>query len=115
MTGKAQFLKKLNEAFARSDTDYIVENVTGDIRWTIIGDQAVEGKAAFKEALKQMESEDPFEMKISNIITHGDCAAVDGTMKSADGKIYAFCDVYKFSGFKNPRIKEMTSYVIDIT
>lgn len=115
MTKKEKFLQEINGAFADNNTDFILENVTDDIKWTIIGDKTVKGKKEFREALKEMESEDPFELNISNIITHGDSAAVDGTMKSADGKTYAFCDVYKFQGFKTPQIKAMTSYVIDIT
>lgn len=61
-----------------------------------------------------MESPEPFELTIKNIITHGRSAAVDGTMKSPDGKTYAFCDVYQFRGLKNPKIKEMTSYVVEV-
>ncbi len=113
MTKKGKFLQKMNEAFAKSDTEYILQNVTDDIKWTVIGDQQIQGKDEFARALKEMEAEEPFEIDIHNIITHGDSAAVDGIMKSANGKSYSFCDVYKFRGFKNPKIKEMTSYVIE--
>lgn len=61
-----------------------------------------------------MASDEPYSIEIKNIITHGDSAAVDGEMKSPDGKRYAFCDVYKFSGFKDPKIKRMTSYVLPL-
>lgn len=114
MTKKAKFLKKFNEAFAKSDTEYIVDHVTDDISWTIVGDSTVEGKDAFIQALKTMESEEPFELEIKNIITHGDSAAVNGTMKSQDGSSYAFCDIYKFSRYKNPKISAITSYVIEL-
>ncbi|MDR8393739.1 nuclear transport factor 2 family protein [Aliifodinibius sp. S!AR15-10] len=113
MTKKGKFLQKMNEAFAKSDTEYILQNVTDDIKWTVIGDQQIQGKDEFARALKEMEAEEPFEIDIHNIITHGDSAAVDGIMKSVTGKSYSFCDVYKFRGFKNPLIKEMTSYVIE--
>lgn len=114
MTKKGKFLQKINEAFARSDTDFIVKNVTDDIRWTIHGDRSVQGKEEFVQALKEMESGEPYELDINNIITHGDSAAVDGTMRTHDSNTYAFCDVYKFRGFKNPKIKEITSYVINV-
>lgn len=113
MTKKGKFLQKMNEAFAKSDTEYILQNVTDDIKWTVIGDQQIQGKDEFARALKEMEAEEPFEIDIHNIITHGDSAAVDGIMKSTNGKSYSFCDVYKFRGLKNPQIKEMTSYVIE--
>ena len=114
MTKKAKFLQKFNEAFANNDTETIVKNITEDICWNIIGDRKVQGKEAFTETLKAMVRDEPLMMNISNIITHGASAAVNGTMKSADHKIYAFCDVYKFKGFKNPSIKEITSYVVEL-
>ncbi|MDX1642668.1 MAG: nuclear transport factor 2 family protein [Balneolaceae bacterium] len=114
MTKKVQFLKKVNEAFAKSNIDFIVEHITEDIEWTVIGDFSVKGKKDFTDAMKKMASEQAFQLEIKNIITHGNSAAVDGVMKSPDGKEYAFCDVYKFSGFKNPKIKKMTSYVLEL-
>lgn len=114
MTKKEKFLQKINEAFARSDIDFIIDNVTEDIEWTAVGDFTVKGREQFVDALGKMASDVPFKLEIKNIITHGDSAAVNGEMKSPDGKRYAFCDVYKFSGFKNPKIKKMTTYVIDL-
>lgn len=115
MTKKAKLLQKINEAFAKSDTDFIADNVTKNIRWTVIGDQTVEGKEAFIQALKAMEEEEPMELTIHHIITHGKEASVDGIMKMpGEDKAYAFCDIYKFSGFKNPKISEMTSYVVEV-
>lgn len=113
-TNNQELLKKINEAFARSDSDFIIENVTDNIRWTIVGDRTVEGIEDFTNALKAMEADEPMELTIHHIITHGKEASVNGEMKTTDGKIYAFCDVYKFSGFKNPKIKGMTSYAIEV-
>lgn len=115
MTQKGKFLKEFNEAFARSDINFILENVTDDISWIAVGDFSVKGKEEFTHALEKMKSEKAYQIKINNIITHGDSAAVDGVMKMPDSeKSYAFCDVYKFSGFKNPKVKELSSYVIEM-
>ncbi|MEX0904408.1 MAG: nuclear transport factor 2 family protein [Balneolaceae bacterium] len=113
-TKNQEFLEKINEAFARNDTDFIIDNVTDDIKWTAVGDFSVSGKENFASALKKMESEEPYELTIGHVITHGKHAAVNGEMTSKDGKTYAFCDIYIFSGFKNPKIKEMTSYVVEV-
>lgn len=116
MTKKGKFLQKLNDAFAKSDIDFIADNVTDDIQWTMHGDFSIRGRTDFIDMLKKMEGEEPYELEISNIITHGDSAAVDGTIKmSGNGSTYAFCDVYKLRGFKNPKIKAMTSYVVEVT
>jgi hypothetical protein len=113
-TKNQELLKKLNEAFAKNDADFVVQQVTDNIKWTAIGDFSIEGKEAFTQTLKEMISDEPSELEIHNIITHGRDAAVNGLMKSTDGKQYAFCDVYKFSGFKDPKISEMTSYAIEV-
>lgn len=113
-TQNQKFLEEFNKAFATSDTDYILRHITDDIVWTVQGDFTVQGINDFSEELKKMESPDPFDLTINNIITHGRSAAVDGTMITPDGNAYAFCDVYKFKGLKNPKIKEMTSYVVEI-
>jgi ketosteroid isomerase-like protein len=113
-TGSQILLEKFNEAFANSDTGFLIENVTDSICWTVAGEKTVEGKEAFAAALKEMVQDEPMELSIHNIITHGKSAAVNGEMKSADGKRYGFCDVYKFSGFKNPKIREMTSYAVEL-
>ncbi len=114
MTKKEKLLRELNEAYANNDSDYIIENVTDDIQWDIIGDRLIKGKENFMKAITEMAGDTPYQLTISHIITHGDSAAVDGTMKTPDGNTYAFCDIYKFSGFKNAKIKKMTSYAIHV-
>lgn len=113
-TKNQELLENFNKAFARSDSDFILDNVADDITWTIIGDKTVEGKEAFSEALKKMVVDEPMDLTINHIITHGKAASVNGEMKASGGVVYAFCDVYKFSGFKNPKITEMTSYAIPV-
>jgi hypothetical protein len=54
------FLTKLNYAFANSNSSYILEHVTDDIRWNIIGDQVIEGKEAFETVIRQMETDESF-------------------------------------------------------
>lgn len=113
-TKNQKLLEDINRAFASNDSDYILHQVTEDIHWDIVGDQTVNGKEAFANTLKAMQQDQPMELTIYNIITHGKSAAVNGKMKSAEGKTYAFCDVYKFSGFKNPKICKMTSYALEV-
>lgn len=62
-----------------------------------------------------MAGDESYELIIHKVITHGKDAAVHGVMESKDGKQYAFCDVYTLSGFKNPKISAMTSYVITLS
>ena len=114
-TALQQFLEDFNKAFAENNTEYIIDNVTKTIRWNVVGDFTVEGIDAFSESLKTMTSDDPLELTIHNVITHGKSAAVNGEMKSPDGRVISFCDIYKLSGFKNPKISELTSYAFDLS
>lgn len=117
MNNNQEFFQRINEAFANSDTDFIAASVTDDIVWNMVGEKVIQGKESFIKELKTMESENPYEINIKHMITHGKTAAVDGVMKMTDKsgkiKIYAFCDIYRLNGFKNAKIKEMTSYVVE--
>jgi hypothetical protein len=56
------------------------------------------------------------ELNISNIMTHGSTGAANGILIFENNKSYAFCDVYIFSSAaKNAKIKEITSYVIEVS
>ncbi len=118
MTTNGKFLKEFNEAYANKDKAFIFQNITDDIIWDMVGDRLIRGKEEFIQHWEEMETAATYALEIKNIITHGKMAMVEGSMKMTDpsGKegIFAFCDVYKFSGFKNLKIKEMTSYVIAV-
>ncbi len=118
MTTNALMLKQFNDAFAKGDTHYIAEQVTDDIVWEMVGEFHLKGKEAFQNSLREMESVETLDMQILNTITQGRTAAVNGTMKikeaSGEVKSFGFCDVYEFNGFKNAKIKKMTSYVSPI-
>ncbi|MFB4166964.1 nuclear transport factor 2 family protein [Virgibacillus sp. JSM 102003] len=117
-TKKGKFLEEFNEAFLNGNMDYVVANVTDDIKWTVVGESPIQGKSDFARAFEMMESGGTQELRISNIITHGITAAVDGKVKVVDEsggvKLYAFCDIYRFNRFKDPKVKELTSYVMEV-
>lgn len=117
MTAKEDFMWKFNEAFAKSDTVFLIANVTDDIEWTVYGDKTISGIEDFKKTVEEMKTQSKVVMELDRIITHGNTAAVNGTMQMTEsGKTstYAFADVCVLSGFKNPKIKRMKSYVIKI-
>ncbi len=114
-TETQKMLLAFNEAFAKSDITFIEGRVTDDIRWHMIGDRIIDGKEQFLEALQDMAMDEPMKLTVDHIITHGKSAAVNGTMTvPGSGTVVAFCDIYTFNGFKNPKIKEMTSYGIEV-
>ncbi|MDQ2076695.1 nuclear transport factor 2 family protein [Marinimicrobium sp. ABcell2] len=117
MTELQNVLTQFNQAFANNDVAYLKEHVTDDIEWTIVGDQDIRGKAAFVEALEAMAGAEPAKLNIEHVITHGKEASVNGTisMNTDEGEqTFAFCDVYKLNGHKDPKVSAMTSYVLRV-
>ena len=118
MNTKTKFLRDFNEAFVRNDADFLSACITDDVYWNIINDQVFDGAEAFVKGIRSMKSDAITNLQIHHIITHGSEAAVNGEieMKFSDGKIsrFAFCDIYELSGFKHPKVKKMTSYVMEL-
>lgn len=111
-----QFLRNLNEAFVKSDSAYVLENVTDNVRWHIIGDQTINGKKEFEKVLKEMETDEAFELRIDNIISEQTKAVVNGSIRpktEEETATYHFCDIYKFMDEGEHKISEITSYVVE--
>ncbi|MEK4511380.1 nuclear transport factor 2 family protein [Paenibacillus anaericanus] len=112
---KKQLLKDFNIAFARNDIGFILENITDNVKWNLIGDKVIQGRSNFAEELKQMNNIGAIELEITNILTHGNTGAAHGILRF-ENLSYAFCDVYIFSSSaKNAKIKEITSYNIEVS
>ena len=111
---KKELLKELSIAFAANDIDFCMNWMTDDVVWDIIGNKRIQGKVAFENELDQMKKDrEVQQIRIENIITHGNTGSVNGTLILDDKQSVAFCDVYNFRGFgKNSKIKFITSYVI---
>lgn len=41
---KREFLKAINVAFVKGDVAFLLESVTEDIVWTLVGNKTIEGK-----------------------------------------------------------------------
>lgn len=111
---KMVFLEKFNRAYAEGNIPYLLECVTDDISWRMVGDQEVVGKLNFKKILLDLGQSNIQEMVIETIFTHGRLGAANGTLKMHNGSTYAFSDIYGFSSAKGNAIRSITSYVIEI-
>ncbi|GIN90076.1 hypothetical protein J22TS1_11270 [Siminovitchia terrae] len=112
---KKQLLKELNIAFVNNDLVFMIDNITDDFQWNIIGKELIQGKENFIETLKQMQNSKVTELHISKIITHGYDGSINGTLILENKKIYSFCNVYKFTSSRNnSKIKECISYIIEL-
>ena len=105
-------LRDFNVALASGDLEAVVSRVSDDISWKLVGNQVVEGRAAFERAL-QGSTMKVAHLRIENIITHGKTAAVDGELELENGFRLSFCDIYRFTGAgKRAKIDRITAYVV---
>lgn len=112
---KKEFIRDFNIAFIKNDLEAILDAMTDDIEWELVGDTVRTGKEEVREFMKGMPVSKGTELTILTIITHGNTAASNGTMKFEDGSEIAFCDIYEFSGHdKNARIIKLASYGVDL-
>ena len=110
---KNTFVANLSIALALGDSAFVLDSVSGDIRWHRIGTQPHQGKDALALALAQVASEPPEELTILHAVTHGRAGAVNGTFILRNGDKRAFCHIFELNGAKGTSVKEITSYLVD--
>jgi len=112
------FFREFNEALVKGDAEKILESVTDDIVWRMVGNDTIKGIDKLEQALQGMDNGNQFEQDTEHLITHGKEAAVNGlihsTDKSGEQRHYSFCDIYKLNKHKDGKIKEIISYVVEI-
>jgi len=110
---KKQIVEVVNRSFEDRNIDAFLEFCTDDVKWTVVGEKSVIGKAAIREWLSQSEGCDPPQFTVITLIAEDDIAICNGdmTMKETNGpeSRYGFCDVYRFS---DGRIAELTTYIV---
>lgn len=116
MNDTRQFLREFNEYWVQEDIRAILDTVTDDITFSMIGGKSVSGKTEFEAFLGEMpDGNSDTSLSIANIIVDSDHAAVNGeismTDKEGQRKTYGFCDVYRLEGGK---VAELTAYVHEI-
>ncbi len=116
MTTSQILLRDFNHARAVHDVEFISRRVTDDIRWTIVGKRTIEGKQAFSNEIQGISDDEPRNVRVTHIIVDGSEGVVHGTMSGTnrvgEKETLAFCDIYKLSRSRDPRIREITSYTI---
>lgn len=108
---KNLFVQKLITAIAKKDVKFMLRHISEDIRWNIVGGRVYQGKDEVARVLEQIEVD---QLNLRHIATHGRTGVGDGTLKLKDGREQAFCDVFDFTSAKGDRVKEITTYVINL-
>ena len=50
---KKELLRDFNIAFVKGDVDHLLQNITDDIQWTMVGDTLLEGKEQVTKMLEK--------------------------------------------------------------
>jgi len=111
---KKKLLRDWTVAAVRLDAGFCEEWVTDDGIWEIAGRRRMRGKEQLAQVLRERQDGEAEALRIENIITHGNVGSVNGTVTLKGGRTIAFCDVFRFSSFKQAKIKAMTSYWIEL-
>ncbi len=119
MNPTEKFLRDVNKAFSEVDSQFLLNHITDDFCWIIVGEKTVGGRIEFSEALEEMQGMPPMKIDIQNVILTNESAVVEGIVvgrnRNDQKKYFGFCDIYKLSAEKDPKISKMTSYVIDVS
>ncbi|RKQ32691.1 nuclear transport factor 2 family protein [Oceanobacillus halophilus] len=109
---KKQILRDFNVATVQNKTELVLDYITDDVVWSIVGSHQVVGKDNFLKEINKKEH--VTELHIDNIITHGKTASLNGVYMEESRKV-AFCHVYLFNkAGKSGKIKEITTYIINL-
>lgn len=110
---KNLFLRDFHVALAKQDADMVLANVADDVTWEVVGQRTVQGKADFTEALEKGWATALDSVTLEHVITHGKVGSANGTLTTAEGATYGFCNICTFASHaKNASIRTITSYLI---
>jgi hypothetical protein len=115
---KKLLLKELTSAFANGTAQRVLlPRLADDVIWEMTGTELIKGKDAIGRMLADAakSGNKASQLEIENIITHGNAGSVNGHILMVDGKLYAFCDVYVWSGASaKSAIKKITSFNAEV-
>tara|TARA_B100000929_G_C15479491_1_gene410702 strand:+ start:69 stop:434 length:366 start_codon:yes stop_codon:yes gene_type:complete len=118
MKGREKLIRKLNEAFAIWDTNFLVDNVSDNFRWIIVGEKTISGRKDFENSLEQMKRGGPMTISVQDINTFQEKSFVEGIvefmLEPGKKRKYSFCDVYIFSDSEKNKVEELRTYVTQI-
>lgn len=106
-----ELIEQVVTAFDANDVNAVLDHLSDDIAWEMLGDKTIHGKEAIREVfgagVKTINS------SVRHMLLDGDHAAVTGEVKcqAPDGTVFEmyYCDVYEISDGK---VSRMITYPI---
>ncbi len=67
-----KLIQKINEAYSKGNTEFVLDNLDNNIRWNIVGMPTIHGKKDFLKTMKMFELENFPNITVKNVIAEGD-------------------------------------------
>ncbi|WP_233880663.1 hypothetical protein [Virgibacillus halodenitrificans] len=109
---RKQIVIEFTVAILKQQNDIVKEYADESIIWYQLKDnKKIEGKSSLITILQDENKEIVDCLEISQVITHGKYASINGVLTLANGTKIDFCDVYTFSNTaRSGKVKEIKSY-----
>jgi len=108
-------VEKYMDGFNKSDHQQILSCLTEDVEWKMPGAFHLFGKDAVDKEMENDAFVGPPTITITRMVEENDVVIAEGTVrvKKKDGGFLnaVFCDVF---GMKNGKIKQLTSYLVEL-
>jgi ketosteroid isomerase-like protein len=109
-----EIIQNVIDAFDSNDVDGILDLLTDDVEWHMLGDQVISGKDELKEYFSKNAGMKLLSSTKDHIIIEGDRAAVDGNVqcagKNGETMDMYYCDVYEL---EKGKVKKIVSYTVN--
>lgn len=109
---KNRLVEDVSVAIATADVQALLDRVTEDVIWKIVGGETSSGTDELAETVRRLGDQEMAGLDVERVCTHGKTGAVSGHVKFAKGR-RDFCDVYEFSSARGTHVKAITSYRIE--
>ena len=110
---KNLFVQDLAIAFAKRDIGSLLDGVSEEVYWRMVGEKEVRGKDELADLVASRKADEVAKLTVHHVVTHGKAGSVNGTRVFKDGRMDEFCDVYEFTSARGNRVQAITSYVIE--
>ena len=108
-----QTIDKVIKAFEDNNVEAILDLLTDDAEWQMLGDKTIKGKDNWRAFFAQHPEMTMVSSTTNHIIIDGDQAAVDGEVscKDKDGNLFDmyYCDLYEL---QDAKVKKMVTYSV---
>jgi ketosteroid isomerase-like protein len=109
-----EIIMEIVDAFDNNDVERILNCVTDDIEWEMLGENTISGKETLRKFFGEHADMKMVSSTEDHIIINGDSGCVSGSVQCSNGKGQDFnmyyCDIYKL---KDDKIKKITTYSIN--